>query len=164
MNKKFNMVEMPQAYFSGNVNADNNRKQLIKNIFKQPECNINILTDVFFSKENIELINKQLVMTVYKKSNKKYKIPFQRVEDLMVVMRFVYDRDAKHLPFKIKKQIKKLNCSVVGEILPNIFTQIEQNITYLNNLDKPLEPLPPPVNVNKLNKTLPSISSLFHYD
>ena len=68
MNKNFNMVEMPQAYFSGNVNADNNRKQLIKNIFKQPECNINILTDVFFSKENIELINKQLVMTVYKKS------------------------------------------------------------------------------------------------
>ena len=163
MNNKFDIVQMPQAYFSGNINADNNRKQLIKNVFKQPECNISRLMDVFFSQANIDLINKQLVLTVYKKSNKKYRIPFQKKEDLMVVMRFVYDKDAKHLPFKIKEQIKQLNCSVVKEILPNIFTQVEQNITYLENLDKPLEPLPPPVNVNKLNKTLPSISSLFHY-
>lgn len=163
MNNKFDITQMPQAYFSGNINADNNRKQLIKNVFKQPECNISRLIDVFFSKENIELINKQLVLTVYKKSNKKYRIPFQKKEDLMVVMRFVYDKDAKHLPFKIKEQIKQLNCSVVKEILPNIFTQVEQNITYLENLGKPLEPIPPPVNVNKLNKTLPSISSLFHY-
>ena len=41
---------MPQAYFSGNVNAKNNRKQLIKNIFKQPECNISRLMDVFLVK------------------------------------------------------------------------------------------------------------------
>jgi len=163
MNNKFDIVQMPQAYFSGNINADNNRKQLIKNVFKQPECNISRLMDVFFSQANIDLINKQLVLTVYKKSNKKYRIPFQKKEDLMVVMRFVYDKDAKHLPFKIKEQIKQLNCSVVKEILPNILTQVEQNITYLENLDKPINPLPPPINVNKLNKTLPSISSLFHY-
>ena len=80
----------------------------------------------------------------------------------MVVMRFVYDKDAKHLPLRLE-QIKQLNCSVVKEILPNILTQVEQNITYLENLDKPINPLPPPINVNKLNKTLPSISSLFHY-
>lgn len=162
MKKKFNMMEMPQAYFSGNVNAEKNRKQLIKNMFRQPECDIDRLTDVFFSYENIEMINKQLVLTVYKKSGKKFKIPFQKKEDLMVVMRFIYDKDARHLPFKIKEQIKQLNCSVIKEILPNIFTQIEQNITYLKHLDKPLNPLPPPVNVNKLNKTLPSISSIFH--
>ena len=162
MKKKFNMMEMPQAYFSGNVNAEKNRKQLIKNMFRQPECNIDRLTDVFFSYENIEMINKQLVLTVYKKSGKRFKIPFQKKEDLMVVMRFVYDKDARYLPFKIKEQIKQLNCSVIKEILPNIFTQIEQNITYLKNLGKPLNPLPPPVNVNKLNKTLPSISSIFH--
>merc|ERR1712166_1176849 len=99
-------------------------------MFKQPECNISLLIDIFFSKENINLINKQLVLTVYKKSNKQYRIPFQKKEDMMVVMRFVYDKDAKHLPFKIKEQIKELNCSVVNEILPNILTQVEQNITY----------------------------------
>ena len=161
MKQKFNILQMPQAYFSGNVNADNNRKQLIKNMFKQPECNISQLMDVFFSKENIELINKQLVMTVYKKSNKKYRIPFQKKEDLIVVMRYVYDKDARHLPFKIKEQVRALNCSVVKEILPNIMTQVEQNITYLENLDKPINPIAPPMNVNKINKTLPSISSIY---
>jgi len=162
MENKFNMSEMPQAYFSGNINAEKNRKQLIKNMFRQPECNIDRLTDVFFSDENIELINKQLVLTVFKKSNDRYKIPFQKKEDLIIVMRFIYDKDARHLPFKIKEQIKQLNCSVIKEILPNIITQVEQNITYLDNLDKPIVPLPPPINVNKLNKTLPSISSIFH--
>tara|TARA_B110000902_G_C14211175_1_gene551407 strand:+ start:555 stop:1046 length:492 start_codon:yes stop_codon:yes gene_type:complete len=163
MKNKFDITQLPQAYFSGNINAEGNRKQLIKNMFKQPECNISLLTDIFFSKENINLINKQLILTVYKKSNKKYRIPFQKKEDMMVVMRFVYDKDAKHLPFKIKEQVKQLNCSVIKEILPNIITQVEQNITYLKNLGKPIEPLPLPINVNKLNKTLPSISSLFHY-
>tara|TARA_B110000908_G_C10263987_1_gene461849 strand:+ start:618 stop:1109 length:492 start_codon:yes stop_codon:yes gene_type:complete len=163
MNNKFEITQMPQAYFSGNINANNNRKQLIKNFFKQPECNISILIDVFYCKENIELINKQLVKAVYEKSNKKYIIPFQKVDDLMVVMRFIYDKDAKHLPYKIKEQIKQLNCAVVSEVLPNIITQVEQNITYLNNLGKPIEPIPLPINVNNLNKTLPSISSLFHY-
>lgn len=162
MEKKFDMSEMPQAYFSGNINAEKNRKQLIKNMFRQPECNIDRLTNVFFSYENIEMINKQLVLTVFKKSNDRYKIPFQKKEDLIVVMRFIYDKDARHLPFKIKEQLKQLNCSVIKEILPNIFTQIEQNITYLNNLDKPIVPLPPPINVNNLNKTLPSISSIYH--
>tara|TARA_B110000977_G_C11080220_1_gene492692 strand:- start:2780 stop:3271 length:492 start_codon:yes stop_codon:yes gene_type:complete len=162
MKKKFNMTQMPQAYFSGNINAEKNRKQLIKNMFRQPECDIDRLTDVFFSFENIEMINKQLILTVYKKSKNLYKIPFQKRDDLIVVMRYVYDKDARHLPFKIKEQIRQLNCSVIKEILPNIFTQIEQNITYLKNLGKPLNPLPLPINVNKLNKTLPSISSIYH--
>jgi hypothetical protein len=161
MKKIFNMMQMPQVYFSGNIVAEKNRKQLIKNMFRQPECDIDRLTDIFFSYENIKMINRQLVLTVYKKSGSRYRIPFQKKEDLMIVMRFVYDKDARHLPFKIKEQIKQLNCSVVKEILPNIFTQIEQNITYLENLEKPIIPLPPPVNVNKLNKTLPSISSIY---
>lgn len=158
--KKFDLHDMPQAYFSGNISADNNRKQLIKNMFKQPECDINTVTNLFFSNENIDLINKQLVLKVYKLKN--IKIPFQKKEDLIVVMRFVYDKDAKHLPYRIKEQIKNLNCSVVNEILPNILTGIEQNIEYLRTLDKPLNPIPPPINVNNLGKTLPSISSLFH--
>ena len=131
-------------------------------MFRQPECDIDRLTDVFFSFENIEMINKQLILKVYKKSGNRYKIPFQKRDDLIVVMRFIYDKDARHLPFKIKEQIRQLNCSVIKEILPNIFTQIEQNITYLENLGKPINPLPLPINVNKLNKTLPSISSIYH--
>jgi len=163
MNKrKFSLEEMPQAYFSGNYNANLNRQQLIKNMIKEPECNITTLSDIFFSDENINIINKQLVLTVYKRSKKQIKIDLQRKQDILIVMRYIWIQYARNLPYKIKKQITKLNCYVVGEIAPQIITAAEQNIVYLKNLGKPIKPIPRPLNVNKLGQTLPSISDLYH--
>jgi hypothetical protein len=159
---KFSIEQLPQAYFNDNVNANENRKQLIKNIMKEPEGDILLVSRLFFSKENIELINKQLVLTVWKKSNKKYKIPFQKKEDLFTVMRYVYIQEGKNLPFKIKEQIKNLNDSVVKEIVPYIFTAVEQYQDYLRDINNPLKPPELPINTRELDRTLPSISNIFH--
>jgi hypothetical protein len=160
--KKFSIEQLPQAYFSDNINANENRKQLVKNIIKEPECNVQLISELFFSNDNIDLINKQLVLAVWKKSNKTYKIPFQKKEDLLTVMRYVYIQEAKNLPFKIKEQIKQLNCSVVNEIIPYIFTAVEQYEGYLRDISNPLSPPDLPINTRELDRTLPSISNIFH--
>jgi hypothetical protein len=159
---KFSIEQLPQAYFNDNVNANENRKQLIKNIMKEPEGDILLVSKLFFSNDNIELINKQLVLTVWKKSNKKYKIPFQKKEDLLTVMRYVYIQEGKNLPFKIKEQIKQLNTTVVNEVLPYIFTAVEQYQDYLRDINNPLRPPELPINTRELDRTLPSISNIFH--
>lgn len=162
MNNKFSIEQLPQAYFNDNVNANENRKQLIKNIMKEPEGDIQLVSKLFFSNDNIELINKQLILTVWKKSNKRYKIPFQKKEDLLTVMRYVYIQEGKNLPFKFKEQIKQLNTSVVNEVLPYIFTAVEQYQDYLRDINNPLKPPDLPINTRELDRTLPSISNIYH--
>ena len=67
----FDYSQLPIAYLSENKNSKHLRRQLIKNLVKQPKNNINKLSDVFFSQKNIEIINKQLVLAVWKKSKKR---------------------------------------------------------------------------------------------
>jgi len=134
-NKKFNIKQLPIAYFNANADKEGSRDQLIKNTIRLNEDNITELSRYFFSDANINLINKQLIMKVYNKSGKKHIISFQSKEDLIVVMRYVWIQHSKNLNFKIKEQIKDLNCLVVGEIYPNIVTNIEQYYKYIEDVN-----------------------------
>lgn len=126
----------PNMIFQDNNPMSKNiRKQLIKNIIKTTECEITVLEDLFFSADNIDLINKQLMLAVWKKSDKKYRIGFQEINKLIVVMRYVFIEYAKHLPYNIKGQIEELNCIVVGEIVPNVITNFEQKLGYLRDIE-----------------------------
>jgi hypothetical protein len=160
---KFDFHEMPQAFFCDNNNANNLRKQLIKNQVRISECKQGNLENIFFSNDNMDLINKQLIMAVYNKSNKQFKINYQSSDKLLIVMRYVFIEYARHLPYDIMKQVKDLNCRVVSEILPNIITNITQNINYLKEINQPRQLLELPKNVNKV-KNLKSITSVLFND
>jgi hypothetical protein len=152
---------MDTLFFADNhPNAKQIRNELIKNITKTSEfemdnVNMNLLKSVFFSDENIELINKQLILNVWKRTKGQYKIGYQDTNKIVIVMQYVYIEYCKNLPFDIKGQIKKLNCMVVNETVPDIITNLEQKIGYLQDIEhrKPLLDLP--VNTTN-NNTLPS--------
>ena len=72
-------------------------------------------------------------------------------------MRYVFIEYARHLPYNISNQIIELNNKVVNEILPNILTNINQKLNYLNEISAPRELIPLPTNVTK-SKTLKSIT------
>jgi hypothetical protein len=159
---KYNFEEFPVGYFSDNKKGQALRKLLIKRELKIDEYDIGELETRFFSKENIELINKQLILTVYKKTNKKILICNQKEEDLIIVMRYVFIEFARHLPYDITGQIKDLNCNVVGEILPTIVSNVDQKVGYLRDIStQPIGP-PLPINTKNLERTLPSISNIIH--
>ena len=157
----FNFEEMPVAYFSDNVRGKLLRKQLIKNELKISECNIGDLENTFFSKDNIDLINKQLILSVYNKTNKQFLICSQKETDLLIVMRYVFIEYSRNLPYDIINQIKDLNCKVVSEILPVVISNFDQKIGYLKDIStQPIGP-PLPINTNNLNRTLPSTANYF---
>jgi len=157
----FDFEEMPSAYFSDNVRGKALRKQLVKNELKISECNVGDLEKTFFSKENVDLINKQLILSVYNKTNKQFLICPQKEADLLVVMRYVFIEYSRNLPYNIQNQIKDLNCQVVGEILPNVISNVDQKIGYLRDIEtQPVGP-PLPINTKKLNRTLPSTANYF---
>ena len=167
-NPKFDIKQLPIAYFNENKNSEELRDQYIKNTIKQTEENISDLAKNFFSDCNIELINKQLVMKVYKISNKKYFIGFQSKDNLLIIMRYIWIQYSKNLDFKIKEQIIELNNLVVKEILPDIITNIEQYYGYLKDYEErenskfKVNDLPVSTKMTRGTTELPSISETFH--
>ena len=157
----FDFEQLPVAYFADNKNSIQLRKNLIKNELKISECNIGDLENTFFSKENIDLINKQLILNVYKKSQKQFLICNQDEKSLLIVMRYVFIEYSRNLPFDISNQIKELNNIVVGEITATVISNFDQKIGYLR--DRETQPIGPPlpINTKSTNRTLPSTANFF---
>jgi len=160
MNKAItNFTKMPIMYFSDDhPNSLKLRNQLVKNFTKISECNITDLETTFFSDDNIDLINKQLILSVWKHTNKQYKIGYQDKKKLIIVMQYIFIEYCKHLPFDLKGQIKELNCRLISDILPTIVTNLEQKMAYLQFIERKSELLSLPINTS-INKTLPTKNS-----
>ena len=165
-NPKFNIKELPIAYFSERKDSELLNRQFIKNTTKQAEEELTELSVLFFSDENIDLINKQIVLKVFKLSNKSYKIPFQSKESLLIVMRHVWIIYSRNLDFHLKKQIKELNDKVACEVAPQIITNVDQYYGYLRDIEtrnkSNFNLIDLPKNSNTTEKTFPSISEVFH--
>jgi hypothetical protein len=160
-----NLKNSPIGFFQDyNPDVSEIRKQLIKNIIKTNINEETNLEDIFFSDENIDLINKQIVLSLWKKTNKQYRIGFQDKNKLIIVMRYVFIENAKHLPYNIKGQIRELNCNVVGEILPFLITNFEQKLGYLRDIERrgDLPPLPVSSSVDRTLPTYKNNDSIFH--
>ena len=159
---KYNFEEFPVGYFAENKKGKALRNQLIKNELKMSQDNIGALESTFFSPENIDLINKQLILSLFRKTNKKFVICPQKDEDLIIVMRYVFIEYSRNLPYNIQGQVKDLNCIVVGEVLPTIISNVDQKVGYLRDIStQPVGP-PLPINTKSIERTLPSMDNIIH--
>ena len=165
--KKKNIIDItkfPQLFLNDHKNGNKIRHVLNSTITKKfvadVECDYNKLNKLFFSKNNINNINKQLILTIWKKTNKRFKIGEQSENRLLIVMRWVWIQYARNLPYQYEEQISRLNCYVVGQVVPNIITNLEQYVGYLKDIKQQRAPLERPQNVNNDN-TLPSMSNIF---
>jgi hypothetical protein len=121
------------------------------------------LSDIFFSKSNINRLQKKIRQTILIKTNGNYKLDVDQDEsELLIAMRAVYYDEAKFLPDKIIHQIKLLNIKVMDYIIPDILTAIKQEYAYLKEINEPLKPIKRPINVNVEKQILPSLTTLFN--
>lgn len=157
---KFNNYYMPSYQQNTNNWATENsiQKSMLKSIYTPTP-----LGELFFSQENINRIQQKIKYEVFKRTNGKYKIEVDQNEsDLLIVMRDVYISDALNNPYKLVHQVKLLNHKTIEKILPDMISMIKQDDEYINQLDKPIDPIPLPVNVSKAGRlSLPSVTTIF---
>ncbi len=152
-------------YMSGYVQNQNNwatensiQKSVLKSIFTPTP-----LGELFFSPENINRLQKMIKYEVFVRTQGKYKLEVDQNEtDLLVVMRDVYISDSLNSPYRVVHQVKILNHRVVEKIVPDMISMIRQDDEYVKQLDRPLVPIPLPVNVSKAGRlSLPSVTTTF---
>ena len=164
-----------ESHLISPINVENNSFLLFsdnrKNYFKKFSDKLDssnndyqgyVLSDLFFSQGNIEIIQRQIVLSVFKKSNKKYLIPFQNSKSLEIVMKYIFNINAKHLPYNLTEQIRELNYYVSNEMTNMILNNIKSKQEYLREINAPPPVNDLPINVNSAgNKTLSSFTSTF---
>ena len=109
-----------------------------------------LFTDTFFSSENVRNIQNLLKFLVSKNMNKV--IDDQAEYEILTVMKYVYLTFAQHpapfssemsvqeqdsLKIQYTEEIKRLNELVIRKILPKLMSQVNQHLTYVDNLNKP---------------------------
>ena len=122
------------------------------NVFYQNEALKTILTrtdklqQVFFSEQNVQIIQNNLRQIVYKKSG--HVIQNQSYDNLYIVMRSIYLQYSKHINTNIKPQIKELNQLVYNYAVPNILSNIEQYLGFKKHISTLPIPLSHPKNLS----------------
>jgi hypothetical protein len=92
------------------------------------------LTESYFSRENVDLIQQELIKRIYNQTG--HVISRQSDMNLQIIMRSIYLQYGKNLPCQIKEQVIELNEEVFKECIRIIVPNIQQTIGYRNDLQK----------------------------
>lgn len=116
-----------------------------------------VISDTFFTRTNVEVIQKEIQKEVYRISGpKKWVIDPQDVDELKMIMRAMYLQYSKNNNFNIEGQIDELNKLVVNWSVPRIMSEIEQYNYYLNDISHLPIPIQQPINLSSAGtKSLP---------
>jgi len=135
-----------------NLTAESNTRFLFKNLYTD-----SLLTDLFFSKKNIENVDNVIRFLVYKYTNEV--IDKQSVSELLVIMRSVFleysshppiinekmsDEEKKELIVKYTNEVDRLNQIVFNNIVPKLVSQLQQYLDYLRDVSKQPEQMERP--------------------
>lgn len=104
-----------------------------------------LLSNTFFSAENIKILQNAIIAGVYKKSNNRYKIGYQDEDVLKTIMRAKYLQFSKNLDYNIKEQIIELNKHVTRYAIPQIYNEVIGYMKYKQDVSKLATPMDLPV-------------------
>ena len=112
-----------------------------------------VLSDLFFSKDNITIIQNGIRAGVYQKSNKRFLIGVQDEDTLKMIMRSIFLQHSKNLPTQITEQISELNHMVLEYAIPQVMGEAVGYVKYKNDASVMYTPMERPTNTKEF-KTL----------
>ena len=103
------------------------------------------LSNAYFSKENIQIIQNGIRAGVYKQSNKQYVVAPQDCDSLKIVMRSIYLQYSANLPGNISSQIEALNQMVLNFCIQQVYGEAKGYMKYLSDASNMYVPIAHPV-------------------
>lgn len=113
-----------------------------------------LLSRVFFSKENIQILQNGIRAGVYNKSQGKYTIAEQDCDTLKIIMRSTFLQYAANQPSQIREQVAELNQLVLNYCVPQVYSEMRAYMIYLNDVSTMAVPIAHPVNTKNDDKEL----------
>jgi hypothetical protein len=112
------------------------------------------LSKLFFSQENIQILQNGIRAGVYHRSNGQYVIGPQDCDSLKIVMRSVYLQYAANQPNNITQQIEELNKIVLNYCVQQVYGEAQGYLKYIDDASTLVVPIAHPVMSNNTDRTL----------
>ena len=114
-----------------------------------------VLSKVFFSAGNIQIIQNGLRAGVYKKSEQReLVIPNQNIDVLKQIMRYMFLTYAAFEPDNITEQVERLNQYVLDYTIPKVYSESIGYLKYLEDQSRLVVPLSLPQQPDRVYKQL----------
>jgi hypothetical protein len=114
----------------------------------------NTLAHVYFSAENIQIIQNGIRAGVYNMSDNKIVVPNQNIDTLKVIMRSTYLQYAEHYPTDITGQVERLNNIVLEYAIPSVYNEAVGYMKYVIDQSTLAMPMDHPLNHDRQFKQL----------
>ena len=101
----------------------------------------NLLAQVYFSKENIQIVQNGLRAGVYKMSGDKFFIAPQNIDTLKVIMRSIYLQYSENYATDIRGQVERLNTLVLEYAVPAVYNETMGYLKYCEDQSTLVVPL-----------------------
>jgi hypothetical protein len=112
------------------------------------------LSNAFFSKENIQILQNGIRAGVYKKSNGQYTIGPQDCDSLKIIMRSVYLQYAANQVNNIPEQINELNKIVLNYCIQQVYSEAQGYLKYIDDASTLVVPIAHPVMADNTDRQL----------
>ena len=112
------------------------------------------LSQVFFSQQNIQILQNGIRAGVYHKSNEQYTIGPQDCDSLKIIMRSVYLQNAANQPNNITQQVYELNKIVLNYCIQQVYSEAQGYMKYLDDASTLVVPIAHPIMANTNDSVL----------
>ena len=165
------IVRAQQYGFNGRIFVDPNTKikpyELYQDSSQIQNTNVNIISNVivpnslsrqFFSNDNVEVLQQNIIREVFRVSNKQ--IGKQSYQDLQIIMKSMYLQNGRNLQHNIEEQIIVLNKYVIDECVRIIVPNVLQYNKYVSEISSPIPNMPRAQNMSNKGDKWGDFSSL----
>jgi hypothetical protein len=97
------------------------------------------LSDEFFSKRNVDDIQRRLVKRVFHAT--RHEISRQSDTEILAIMRGVFEAFSDHHDYQRRREIRRLNEIVLDIVVEQVVTGIEAHLQYITDASTMPEPL-----------------------
>jgi hypothetical protein len=112
------------------------------------------LSQAFFSRENIQIIQNGIRAGVYHRSNGQYTIGPQDCDSIKIVMRSVFLQYSANKPSDISQQIIELNKIVLNYCIQQVYSEAQGYMKYIDDVTTLVVPIAHPVQASTADRQL----------
>jgi len=112
------------------------------------------LSNAFFSKQNIQILQNGIRAGIYYKSNGQYIIGPQDCDALKIIMRSVYLQHSANQSNNVSQQITELNKIVLDYCIKQVYGEAQGYMKYIDDVSTLVVPISNPVMADNTDRQL----------
>ena len=112
------------------------------------------LSQVFFSQQNIQILQNGIRAGVYHRSNGQYVIGSQDCDSLKIIMRSVFLQHSANKPDNVTQQVIELNKIVLNYCIQQVYSEAQGYMKYIDDASTLVVPIAHPIMADNTDREL----------